>query len=114
MVADALNCQKETAEIVVNRKADYLLCVKDNHPNLKIDIFDYFKDEWQKGIKNYTKTKKTEEELKLVQLLSQQILFGLNSERSGNIYILSVQFIVKLKRKKERRKNGIIICRAVN
>ena len=35
VVADALNCQKETAEIIVNQKADYLLCVKDNHPNLK-------------------------------------------------------------------------------
>ena len=30
VVADALNCQKETAEIIVNQKADYLLCVKAN------------------------------------------------------------------------------------
>lgn len=35
VVADALNCQKDTAEIVVNGKADYLFCVKDNHPNFK-------------------------------------------------------------------------------
>ena len=35
IVADALNCQKETAAIVVDRNADYLLCVKDNHLNLK-------------------------------------------------------------------------------
>ena len=34
VVADALNCQKETAEIIVEGEADYLLCVKDNHPNL--------------------------------------------------------------------------------
>lgn len=45
MTADALNCQKETAEIIVNQKADYLLCVKDNHPNLKKDIEDYIQDE---------------------------------------------------------------------
>jgi len=45
VTADALNCQKETAEIIVNQKADYLLCVKDNHPNLKKDIEDYIQDE---------------------------------------------------------------------
>ena len=41
IVADALNCQKETADIIVEGNADYLLCVKDNHPNLKKDIKDY-------------------------------------------------------------------------
>mgnify|MGYP004531831409 CR=1 FL=1 len=44
IVADALNCQKETAEIIVKQKADYLLCVKDNHPNLKKDIEDFIQD----------------------------------------------------------------------
>lgn len=45
VTADALNCQKETAEIIVNQKADYLLSVKDNHPNLKKDIKDFVQDE---------------------------------------------------------------------
>lgn len=45
VVADALNCQKGTAEIIVEQKADYLLCVKDNHANLKKDIEDYIQDE---------------------------------------------------------------------
>lgn len=44
VVADALNCQKETAEIIVKQKADYLLSVKDNHPNLKKDIEDFVQD----------------------------------------------------------------------
>lgn len=44
VVADALNCQKETAEIIVDQKANYLLCVKDNHPNLKRDIEDFIQD----------------------------------------------------------------------
>lgn len=44
VVADALNCQKETAEIIVKQKADYLLCVKDNHLNLKRNIEDYVQD----------------------------------------------------------------------
>ena len=44
VVADALNCQKETAEIIAEKGADYLLCVKDNHPNLKKDIEDFVQD----------------------------------------------------------------------
>jgi predicted transposase YbfD/YdcC len=45
VVADALNCQKETAKVIVEGKADYLLSVKDNHPTLKKDIEDYVQDD---------------------------------------------------------------------
>lgn len=45
VTADALNCQKETAEIIVDQKADYLLSVKDNHQKLKKDIEDFVQDE---------------------------------------------------------------------
>lgn len=44
VVADALNCQKKTAETVIKGKADYLLCVKDNQETLKKDIEDYVQD----------------------------------------------------------------------
>ena len=59
IVADALNCQKETADIVDESEADYLLCVKDNHPNLKKDIEDYVQDPLlQKDMKTISKTEK--------------------------------------------------------
>jgi predicted transposase YbfD/YdcC len=45
VVADALNCQKETAKAILGQGADYLLSVKDNQPNLKKDIEDYVQDE---------------------------------------------------------------------
>ncbi len=45
VTADALNCQKETARIIIKQKADYLLCAKDNQPLLKKDIEDYIQDE---------------------------------------------------------------------
>lgn len=45
VTADALNCQKDTAEIIVDQKADYLLCAKDNQPNLKKNIAEYVQDE---------------------------------------------------------------------
>ena len=41
VVADALNCQIETAATIIEKKADYLLCAKDNQPTLKTDIEDY-------------------------------------------------------------------------
>ena len=44
VVADALNCQKETAKEIVASEADYLLSVKDNQENLKKDIEDYIQD----------------------------------------------------------------------
>lgn len=44
IVADALNCQKDTAKAAISGGADYLLSVKDNHPCLKQDIADYIGD----------------------------------------------------------------------
>lgn len=65
ITADALNCQKETAEIIVKQKADYLLLVKDNHPNLKKDIEDFIQDEtMQNTMQSISKTEKVTEELK--------------------------------------------------
>ncbi len=45
IVADALNCQKETAKTVVRGKGDYLLEAKSNQPMLKKEIEDYVQDE---------------------------------------------------------------------
>lgn len=60
IVADALNCQKETAEIIVKQEADYLLCVKDNHPNFKKDIEDFIQDTaLQKTMDSTSKAKKS-------------------------------------------------------
>ena len=56
-----MNCQKDTAEIIINQKADYLLCVKDNHPNLKKDIEDYVQDKaLQSTMHTASKTEKIE------------------------------------------------------
>ena len=45
VVADALNCQKETAKLIIAGKGDYLLSVKDNHQILQEDIEGYVQDE---------------------------------------------------------------------
>lgn len=39
---DAMGCQKEIAQTIVDRKGDYLLTVKDNQPNLRASLQAYF------------------------------------------------------------------------
>lgn len=59
LVADALNCQKKTAEIIIKGKGDYLLCVKDNQETLKKDIEAYIHDTvLQENMKKEVKTEK--------------------------------------------------------
>lgn len=42
VTADALNCQRDTAKTIVERKGDYLLDAKANQPELMKDISEYF------------------------------------------------------------------------
>jgi predicted transposase YbfD/YdcC len=59
VVADALHCQKETAQAVIDGKADYVLNVKDNQKTLKADIEDYVQDsELQKRMDTFETTEK--------------------------------------------------------
>ena len=44
-MADVLNCQKKTAQVIVSGRGDYLLSVKENHPSLMKDIRDYIQDD---------------------------------------------------------------------
>lgn len=41
IVADALNCQQKTAEIIVKGTGDYSLDAKSNQPNHESEIFEY-------------------------------------------------------------------------
>ena len=45
IVADAMHCQKETAALIAEKQADYLLNVKDNQPGLKNDLEEYVQDD---------------------------------------------------------------------
>jgi len=42
VTVDAMGCQKEIAEKIIEGEADYVLAVKDNQPNLHQDIKDLF------------------------------------------------------------------------
>jgi predicted transposase YbfD/YdcC len=45
VVADALNCQRETAEAIIKGKGDYLLDAKGNQASLEEEIRDYVQDD---------------------------------------------------------------------
>ena len=50
---DAMGCQKEIAtKIVKEKKADYVLSLKDNHETLKGEVEEYFKDAEQNDFKD--------------------------------------------------------------
>jgi predicted transposase YbfD/YdcC len=56
---DALGCQKEVAQLIVDAKADYLLQVKDNQPTLRAKIATLFAEaalEHYEGFKHATCT----------------------------------------------------------
>jgi len=57
VVADALNCQKETAKAIVKSGADYLLSVKDNQSELKREIEEYVQDQDLRKAMDKTTTK---------------------------------------------------------
>jgi predicted transposase YbfD/YdcC len=42
VTSDALNCQKEIAEKIIEKEADYILAVKGNHPILEAQIIQSF------------------------------------------------------------------------
>jgi predicted transposase YbfD/YdcC len=59
IVADALNCQKETARVIIDNGGDYLLSVKENQPTLYNEIADYIQDdELRKGMDKDEKIEK--------------------------------------------------------
>ena len=66
IVADALNCQQKTAEVIVSGKADYLLDVKANQRNLETEISEYVKEE--KLHDNMDKLRKVEKSRERIEI----------------------------------------------
>jgi predicted transposase YbfD/YdcC len=64
IVADALNCQKDTVKTIVDNGADYLLPVKGNQSTLEADIADYVADgELRKSMDTVRKTEKNRDRI---------------------------------------------------
>ncbi|OPZ84359.1 MAG: Transposase DDE domain protein [Firmicutes bacterium ADurb.Bin419] len=48
-----MGCQRDIAEKIIDKKADYVLAVKGNHPNLMQDIVDWFDFAEQNDFKDF-------------------------------------------------------------
>ena len=57
VVADALNCQKKTAQAIIEGHGDYLLSAKGNQPDLHSDIKLFFETE-SGGLEKFVKSEK--------------------------------------------------------
>ncbi len=44
ITADAMSCQKAITEKIANKKADYVIGLKDNQPSLRKEVSEYFDD----------------------------------------------------------------------
>jgi predicted transposase YbfD/YdcC len=42
LTLDAMGCQKEIASLIIQKKADYILCLKANHKGIYERVFDWF------------------------------------------------------------------------
>lgn len=49
---DAMGCQKEIAEKIIKKKADYVLALKGNQGNLHKDVVDFFEDAEKNSFKD--------------------------------------------------------------
>ena len=76
VTADAMNCQTNTAEIILEGKGDYLLCAKDNHEQTRQAVERHIKDE-----KNQDK---------ITQAESYETAHGRNERRSAYVLPFAV------------------------
>lgn len=115
IVADALNCQKETAEIIVNQEADYLLCVKDNHPVLKKDIEDYVQDGMLRNtMDSLSKTEKNYGRIETRTAYVTSQIEWLNQQREWKNLCCVGAIHTEFDSKKKNQVSGIIIFQVVN
>lgn len=90
IVADALNCQKKTAESVVSGGADYVLGVKDNHPCLKQDIADYVRDTALRGaMEKASQTEKNRDRIEKCSAFVTNEIGWLTGREEWHYYISS-------------------------
>lgn len=64
VTADAMNCQKETACVIIESKGDYVLALKGNQSLFHEEVQEYFSEEVQKELakKEYKYYKTVEKE----------------------------------------------------
>lgn len=64
ITADAMNCQKDTADVIIGGKGDYVLALKGNQPLFYNEVREYFDDRCRERLRKkkgcYKKTTEAE------------------------------------------------------
>lgn len=110
IVANALNCQKNTGKAVISGGADYVLSVKDNHPCLKQDIADYVGDAALRGIMDTaSRTEKNRDRIeKRSAFVTEETEWLTGREEWEGLSCIGAVH-TEFETKKEKQRNGIII-----
>jgi predicted transposase YbfD/YdcC len=95
---DAMGCQVEIADRIVEHKADYVLALKGNQPTLEADVVDYFRTAPASELAIKTTVEKGHGRIETRTYTASKVVDWIGSERSypGQPRFTTVKTIVKL------------------
>lgn len=105
ITADAMSCQKEIVKQIVDKKADYIIAVKDNQKNLRQDIAYEFRTHAQIEVHQTMEKEHGRIETRTCQVISQLKELEGKENWSGLTSIIKITAIreIKGKRTEEER-----------
>jgi predicted transposase YbfD/YdcC len=95
---DAMGCQVEIADRIVEHKADYLLALKGNQPNLEAEVADYFRSAPQEELISKRTVEKGHGRIETRTFTASQQVDWITSERSypGEPRFANIQTLLKV------------------
>jgi predicted transposase YbfD/YdcC len=95
---DAMGCQVDIAETIVAHKAEYLLALKGNQPNLEAEVADYFRDAPDTKLVAKTTVEKRHGRIETRTYSASSKVDWINSERSypGQTRFTDIKTLVKV------------------
>jgi predicted transposase YbfD/YdcC len=95
---DAMGCQVDIAETIVAHKAEYLLALKGNQPNLEAEVADYFRDAPDTKLVAKTTVEKGHGRIETRTYSASSKVDWINSERSypGQTRFTDIKTLVKV------------------
>jgi predicted transposase YbfD/YdcC len=116
---DAMGCQVEIADKIVEHKADYLLALKGNQPTLEADVADYFRTAPQAELISKTTVEKGHGRIETRTFTASARVDWIKSERSypGAPRFANIKTILKVEDRTEHadkctRDTRFFICSA--
>lgn len=113
VVADAMNCQQKTAEVIVQGRGDYLLDAKGNQPTLEQEISEYVRDDTlRKDMDHERKTEKNRDRIETRTAYSTGDVAWLYGKEKWNHLTCIGAIKTEFDKDGRKTKNGTIISPA--